>query len=92
MDDDTTPAVISEFGSPIRTQEITDVSPDPPTREARLAYLSMGLFGIVLVAGSVSAVWGQGEWDRTKDFLQIVVPVITLLIGATAGHYFGKHL
>jgi uncharacterized membrane protein len=29
-------------------------------------------------------------WERTKDFLLIVLPIITLLIGGAVAHYFDR--
>jgi hypothetical protein len=84
---------------PVQTVEIEDIPGDPPTREfpvdrvrKHLAYGSIGLFGVAMVAGFVGAVWSEDVWERTKDFLLIVVPIITLLIGGAVAHYFDRRM
>jgi hypothetical protein len=77
------------------TLEVSDVAPPPTERPVdvnrvrrTLAYSSVGLFAMTLVFGFVSALVGEAAWERAKMLIQIAVPIETLLIGATAGHYF----
>jgi uncharacterized BrkB/YihY/UPF0761 family membrane protein len=53
-------------------------------------YIALALFAVTVVLGFIGAMLSAEAWERTKAFLQIVIPVETLLIGGTSGHYFGN--
>lgn len=89
--------VVERLAPPPETIQISDVGTGPETQEARrdvvrerLSYIALGVFGLTVFLGFIGALAGAEAWDRTKEFLQIVVPVETLLIGGTSGHYFGN--
>ncbi len=74
--------------------EVSDLPPPPPERPVNvdavrrnIAYTSMAFFGITLLFLFISALVGGEAWNRTVAVAQIAVPIETLLIGATAGHY-----
>ncbi len=89
--------VVEYLPPPPQEIQISDLGSAPETREARrdvvrerLSYIALGVFGVTVVLGFIGAIVGAEAWERTKEFLQIVVPVETLLIGGTSGHYFGN--
>jgi hypothetical protein len=48
---------------------------------------SLGIFAATVVAGFVGMY--TGYWTETKELLQIVLPVESILIGGVAGYYLG---
>ncbi len=77
---------------------VSDVQPDPQTRRivlltenvvrSGLVVTMMLIFALTLVFGFLGA---QSEhWPNTKQLLDIVIPVKTLVLGGAAGFYFGS--
>lgn len=59
---------------------------DATVRQA-LALLFFGLFAVTVVLSFVKL--GSASWQNTKDWLQIILPAETALLGSATGFYFG---
>jgi hypothetical protein len=53
-----------------------------------LALATLRLFAVTIVGGYVSANY-LGNWQNTKELLDIIMPVETLVLGGAVGFYFG---
>lgn len=55
-----------------------------------LAYL-FAIFLLIIIVWSFWNTGGDGEvWTRTTELLDILLPVITSLLGSAVGFYFGQ--
>ncbi len=62
-------------------------------REDIRAWLVGGLtvlFGGMIIAIFVSAVFGGEQWDRVQEFVQITFGTVAGLVGSAVGFYFGS--
>ena len=89
--------IMSDVDSPSEA-EITSI-PDLPTRRAtllerkddvrrNLAYASLGLLAITIVATALFIAFADtARRESWNDFLQIIIPVETLIIGGASAFY-----
>lgn len=54
---------------------------------AGLAFSFVALFALVIVFGFLKL--GTKEWADAKDYLDILVPAVSALLGSATGFYFG---
>jgi hypothetical protein len=54
-----------------------------------LALIFTSLLFLVVVAGFIATYIGSEVWTRTTDLLDILLPVVTSLLGSAVGFYFG---
>lgn len=79
-----------------RTDPIPESSPQPGRLVAEhsvrawIALFLLVLFTLSLIAGFAGVLLGADEWARTQQFLQIVLPAITGLLGGAIGFYYGS--
>jgi hypothetical protein len=71
-----------------RAPELRELPPQEATVRASLAYYFTWLFVATVVAGFVSSITGYG-WASTKEFLQLILPAETALLGSAVGFCFG---
>ena len=64
---------------------------DPePQRDAVRGVLALGLVAALLVVVGFALYSTHGDYEETKDLLQILLPALTGLIGSALGFYFGS--
>ncbi len=61
-------------------------SSDERSVRAVLAFSAMGLLAILMLG----AIWSSSaSWTDTKEMLQILTPIVTLVLGSILGFYYG---
>ncbi len=55
-----------------------------------VTYAFVGILAITLLATLAIVIWDSPGWASAKDFLQIVLPTETALVGSVVGFYFGS--
>ncbi len=89
---------------PAAPPEIREDEPPPPTLSwpdvgsaAQLDITRRGalwwmlvVFGLVLVFGGTTSAVGGEMWTHAKEFLGMVLPYLTGLLGTAIGFYFGR--
>jgi uncharacterized integral membrane protein len=77
--------LIRDVGDPPETQPIRLFTKQ--SVRALLALAAIVVLLLLFIAAFIAANWGN--WANTKEFLQWAAPIVTLLLGAAVGYYFG---
>lgn len=72
---------------PVPSYRVVDPPYHPDRVRAQLAYLSLGLLTLALVFLAIRVL--QGDMD-TREFAEIVLPILTGIVGSACGFYFGR--
>ena len=56
---------------------------------ASLAFVFVGLLAAILVWGFMRSDDSRKAWSQTKEFLDLILPAVTALLGSAVGFYFG---
>jgi hypothetical protein len=59
------------------------------SRELTLVVFFAGLLALTIVLVYLGPLFGQ-SWAQLMQWLQVILPVETLLLGSTVGFYFGN--
>jgi hypothetical protein len=54
-----------------------------------LALIFTALLFVVVAMGFLATYLGSEVWSRTTDLLDVLLPVVTSLLGSAVGFYFG---
>lgn len=54
----------------------------------RLSYGLIIIFATTVLGAGFAAILGEDSWENIKEFLQLILPVETALLGGIAGFYF----
>ncbi len=73
------------------TKKSVIVQYDPePRRDSVRAAIALGLIGALLVIICFALYSTHGDYEKTKDLLDKLLPALTGLIGSALGFYFGS--
>ena len=53
-------------------------------------YVFIGIFAVTIFGSMAIIIWDNTAWANAKEFLQIMLPAETALIGSVVGFYFGS--
>ena len=63
--------------------------PEPPRDRVRAA-IALGLLAALLMIMGYALYSTHGDYDRTKEMLDKLLPALTGLLGSAIGFYFGS--
>lgn len=88
-------------GTDLPGGEVSDTSSDPVTLKSRdgrlfvqelvragLAFSFVILFAVAMILGFVAI--GSDSWTHAKEFLELLIPALSALLGSATGFYFAS--